>query len=109
MAHHESMLKKKINLICYHAICDVVTIIEALDNHIKTKKKLAYLCTKVLCGHTSQFLMGRMLWIVCLMEIEWSEDMGIWFWADVLFYFSEIVKVIFIAFLRGPIKYSRME
>jgi hypothetical protein len=26
MTHHESMLKKKISLICYHAICDVVTM-----------------------------------------------------------------------------------
>jgi hypothetical protein len=43
----ESTLKKKSNLICYHAVCEAVAMGEALVAHITTKKNLADLFTKV--------------------------------------------------------------
>ncbi len=60
----ESTLKKKSNLICYHAVREAVAMGEALVAHIPTKKKLADLFTKVLYGQTRRFLVSRMLWDV---------------------------------------------
>ncbi len=48
----ESMLKKKSNLICYHAVHEAVAMGEALVAHIPTKKNLADLFTKVLYGQS---------------------------------------------------------
>ena len=60
----ELMLKKKSNLICYHAVCEAVAMGEALVAHIPTRKNLADLFTKVLYGHTQRFLVNQMLWDV---------------------------------------------
>ena len=47
----ELMLKKKSNLICYHAVREAVVMGEALIAHTPTKK-MADLFTKVLCGQS---------------------------------------------------------
>ena len=60
----ESTLKKKLNLICYHAVREAVAMGEALVAHIPTKFNLADLFTKVLGGSTRRFLVGSMLWDV---------------------------------------------
>ena len=60
----ELTLKKKSNLICYHAVREAVVMCEALVTHIPTKKNLADLFTKVLYGQSQQFLVDRMLWDV---------------------------------------------
>ena len=60
----ESMLKKKSNSICYHAVREAVAMGEALVAHIPTKKNLADLFTKVLYGQSQRFLVDRMLWDV---------------------------------------------
>jgi hypothetical protein len=60
----ESTLKKKLNSICYHAVCEVVAMGKALVAHILTKKNLADLFTKVLSGQTRRFLVSWMLWDV---------------------------------------------
>ena len=52
----ESMLKKKSNLISYHAVREAIAMGEALVAHIPTKKNLADLFTKVLHGQIRQFL-----------------------------------------------------
>ena len=57
----ESTLRKKSNLICYHAVREAVAMGEALVAHIPTKKNLADLFTKVLYGQTRRFLIDRML------------------------------------------------
>ena len=46
----ELTLKKKSNLICYHAVREAVAMGKALVAHIPTKKNLADLFTKVLYG-----------------------------------------------------------
>jgi len=50
MSKPELTLKKKSNLICYHALCEAAAMDEALVAHIPTKKNLADLFTKVLHG-----------------------------------------------------------
>jgi hypothetical protein len=60
----ELTLKKKSNSICYHAVREAVAMDETLVAHIPTKKNLADLFTKVLCGQTRRFLVNRMLWNV---------------------------------------------
>ena len=37
----ELMLKKKMNLICYHAVCEAIVMGEVLVAHIPTKKNMA--------------------------------------------------------------------
>ncbi len=58
----ESTLKKKSNLICYHAVCEAVAMGKALVAHIPMKKNLADLFTKVLYGQSQRFLVDQMLW-----------------------------------------------
>ena len=60
----ELTLKKKSNLIRYHAVHEAVAMGEAIVAHILTKKNLADLFTKVLYGQTQRFLVSRMLWDV---------------------------------------------
>ena len=60
----ELVLKKKLKLICYHAVHEAIAMGEALVAHIPTKKNLADLFTKVLYGQNQQFLVDRMLWDV---------------------------------------------
>ena len=55
----ESMLKKKLNSICYHAVCEAIVMGEALIAHIPTKKNLRDLFTKVLYGQSLQFLVDQ--------------------------------------------------
>ena len=64
MSKPKSTLKKKSNLICYHAVSEAVAMGEALVVHIPTKKNLADLFTKVLYGQAQRFLVSRMLWDV---------------------------------------------
>jgi hypothetical protein len=45
-------LRKKSNLICYHAVREAIAMGKALVAHILTKKNLADLFTKVLYGQT---------------------------------------------------------
>ena len=52
----ESMLKKKSNLICYHAMHEAVAMGEALVVHIPMKKNLSDLFTKVQDGQAHQFV-----------------------------------------------------
>jgi hypothetical protein len=54
----ESTLKKKYNLICYHAAHEAVAMCEALVAHIPTKKNLADLFTEVLYGQARRFLVS---------------------------------------------------
>ena len=44
----ESMLKKKSNIICYHAIREAVAMDERLTGHISTHENVADLATKVI-------------------------------------------------------------
>ena len=60
----ESTLRKKSNSICYHAVCEAIAMGEALAAHIRTKKNIADLFTKVLYGQMHMFLVDRMLWDV---------------------------------------------
>lgn len=60
----ESTFRKKLNAICYHAVCEAVAMGEALVAHIPTQKNLADLFNKVLYGSHHQFLVQRMLWDV---------------------------------------------
>ena len=46
----ESMLNKKSNLICYHAVRESVAMGESLTGHIGTNKNIGDLATKVLYG-----------------------------------------------------------
>ena len=58
------MLKKKSNLIWYHAVHEAVAMSKALIAHIPTKKNLDDLFTKVLYGQSQWFLVEWMLWNV---------------------------------------------
>ena len=60
----ESTLKKRPNLICYHAVPQAVAMGEALVVHIPNNKIFADLFTKILYGQTWRFLVSRMLWDV---------------------------------------------
>ena len=60
----ELTLRKKLNVICYHAVREAVAMGEALVAHVPTQKSLADLFTKVLYGSRHQFLVERMLWDV---------------------------------------------
>ncbi len=46
----EPRLRKKSNLICYHAVREAVAMGKALVSHIPRQKNLAILFTKVLHG-----------------------------------------------------------
>jgi hypothetical protein len=57
----ELTLKKKCNLICYHAICESVAMGESLITHIQTWSNLSDFLTKVVNGATCHRLVGNVL------------------------------------------------
>jgi hypothetical protein len=57
----ESTLKKKCNLICYHAIRELVAMGESLITHIWTWFNLADFLTKVTNGAMHRRLIGNVL------------------------------------------------
>ena len=62
----ESMLKKKSNSICYHAIRESVAMGESLTAHIPTEENPADVCTKVLPGGTKRdHLLSLVLYDLC--------------------------------------------
>ena len=50
----ESTLKKKLNSICYHTVCEAVTMEELLMRHIDTNTGPADLLMKVIPGGAKQ-------------------------------------------------------
>jgi hypothetical protein len=46
----ESVLKKKSNAICYHAIREAVAMGECLTGHVSTHNNPADICTKIISG-----------------------------------------------------------
>ena len=62
----ESVLKKKLQQICYHAIRDSVALNECLTGHIATLKNTAELVTKIIPGGMKRdHLVGKPLWDIC--------------------------------------------
>jgi hypothetical protein len=57
----ESMLRKKINSICYHTVHESVAMGEMLTTYMTTKLNLTNLLTKVLFGRQINYLVGRIL------------------------------------------------
>ena len=58
----ESMLKKKSNSICYHAIREAVAMGECLTGHVSTHNNPAHICTKVIPGGRKRdHLLGLLL------------------------------------------------
>ena len=47
----ESVLRKKRNSVCYHAVCESFAMGESLVGHMTNKEILADLLPKVLYGH----------------------------------------------------------
>ena len=58
----ESMLKKKSNFICYHAVRESVVMVEALTGHIRTNENVGNLATKVLYGQKRQYMVSQLLY-----------------------------------------------
>ena len=59
----ESILKKKSNAICYHAIREAVAMGECLTGHVSTDENCADLCTKVIPGGRKRdHLVGKLLY-----------------------------------------------
>ncbi len=58
----ESMLKKKSNSICYHAVCESVAMGESLTGHIGTNENIGYLATKVLNGQKRRYMVSQLLY-----------------------------------------------
>ena len=47
MSQPEAVLRKKNNLVCFHAVCESVGMGESLVGHIPSKENIADLLTKV--------------------------------------------------------------
>ncbi len=58
----ESMLKKKSNSICYHAVRESVAIGESLTGHIGTNENVCDLATKVLYGQKRRYMVSQLLY-----------------------------------------------
>ena len=58
----ESVLKKKSNSICYHAIWESVAMGESFLGHVPTAQNPADLLTKVLVGQKQRDHIGNLLW-----------------------------------------------
>ena len=58
----ESMLKKKSNSICYHAVRESVAMGESLTAHIGTNENVGNLATKVLYGQKWQYMVSQLLY-----------------------------------------------
>ena len=62
----ESVLKKKSNSICYHAIHEAVAMGEILTTHIATGENVADLATKVIMNRPKRdHLIGKLLFDIC--------------------------------------------
>ena len=57
----ESMLKKKCNSICYHAVRELVAMGESITSHISTLLNFSNLMTKVTSGQKRKNLVGGVL------------------------------------------------
>jgi hypothetical protein len=58
----ESVLKKKSNAICYHAVRESAAMGESIIVHIPSVNKPAYICTKAVSGgHKRDHLIGLLL------------------------------------------------
>ena len=59
----DSVLKKKSNSICYHAIREVVAMGECLTGHVPTNENPADLATKLIPGGQKRdYLVGKLLY-----------------------------------------------
>ena len=58
----ESVLRKKSNSVCYHAVGESVTMIESLVGHKPSKENVADLPTKILYGHKRRYLVSKILY-----------------------------------------------
>jgi hypothetical protein len=58
----ESMLKKKSNLICYHAVRESVAMGESLTGHIRMNENISNLTTKVLYGQKQWYIISQLLY-----------------------------------------------
>ena len=59
----DSALKKKLNSICYHAICEAVAMGECLTGHVLTNENPADLASKLIPGGQKQdYLVGKLLY-----------------------------------------------
>jgi hypothetical protein len=60
----ESIMKKKSNSVCYHAVREAVVMREALAAHIGIAYNLADLFTKAMYGQALHSLVGRLMYDV---------------------------------------------
>ena len=60
----ESVLRKKSNSVCYHAVRESVAMGESLVGHIPSKESVADLLTKVLYEHKRRYLVSNILYDV---------------------------------------------
>ena len=61
----ESVLKKKINSVCYHEVCESVEMGESLVGHLPSKDNIADIMTKVLYGQKRKYLVSNILYDIC--------------------------------------------
>ena len=57
-----SMLKKKSNSICYHAVRESVAMGESLTGYIRTNENVGDLATKVLYGQKRRYMVSQLLY-----------------------------------------------
>ncbi|KAL7457926.1 hypothetical protein ACHAXS_000413 [Conticribra weissflogii] len=57
----ESILKKKNNAVCYHTVCESVSMGESLTAHIDGDENPADLLTKVICGGKRRYIVNNIL------------------------------------------------
>ena len=58
----ESVLRKKSNSVCYHAVCESVTMGESVVGNKPSKEKIADLLTKVLYEHNKRYLVSNIFY-----------------------------------------------
>ena len=58
----ESVLRKKSNSVCYHAVHESVAMGESLVRHIPSEENVASLMTKVLDRHMRRYLVSNILY-----------------------------------------------
>ncbi len=57
-------MKKKSNLICYHAVRESVAMGESLTAHIGTNENVGNLATKVLYGKKWRYMVSQLLMVI---------------------------------------------
>ena len=62
LSRPESVLRKKTNSVCYHAVHESVAMGDSLVGHIPSKKNIAGLLTKVLYGQKRRCLISNILY-----------------------------------------------